>query len=170
MMRRKIFFLGTIFTLLFACNDGDLEVETISFENSDLLSCTSDISAEFLFKYNGKQAMILELPSEVLKNEADTLVGTIPSSYKLFYRNFNETVSTAYFCSTYPPASPAVVSQFEATGGTVTIITKPIYSESTNELLRYDHLISIKDLVILNSDGAKIVDSDFVFGTYQTTE
>ncbi len=168
-MKRKIFLLGLIFSsFLIACNDGDLEVETISFDNSDVLSCTSDTTATFLFKYNSQQALILELPKGILTNSENSLTGTIANNYKLYYRTFSSAVSTSYFCGSYPPTSPSVTSQYEATGGTISIVTKPIYSETTQELLRYDHLITISDLVILNSDGNKIVDSNFVFGTYQT--
>jgi hypothetical protein cdiviTM7_00711 len=35
-------------------------------------------------------------------------------------------------------------------------------------LLRYDHLIRINDLVLINRQGNKVVDSNFIFGTYQT--
>ncbi len=168
-MKRKIVFLSCILVLFFiACDDGDLEVETISFDNSDVLSCTSDTTATFLFKYSSQQALILELPSGVLTNSEKTATGTISSDYKLYYRTFSDAVSTSYFCGNYPPVSPSVTSQYEATGGTVSIVTKPIYNETTQELLRYDHLITISDLVILNSDGNKLVDSNFIFGTYQT--
>lgn len=170
-MKRKILFLGFILSLfLIACNDGDLSVETISFDNSDVLSCTSDTTATFLFKYNSQQALILELPNGVLKNSENTVSGTISSNYKLYYRTFSGAVSSSYFCGTYPPTSPSVVSQFEATGGSISIVTKPIYDENTQALLRYDHLITITDLVILNSEGNKLVDSNFIFGTYRTTK
>lgn len=168
-MKGKAIFLSFIFALsLIACNDGDLEVETISFENSDVLSCTSDTTATFLFKYNSKQALILELPKGVLKNSENTVSGIISNDYKLYYRTFSDAVNTSYFCGSYPPSSPSVTSQFEATGGKISIITKPILNETTQELLRYDHLITITDLVILNSEGNKLVDSNFIFGTYQT--
>lgn len=168
-MIRKVFFLGFIFVLcIIACNDGDLEVETITFDNSNVSSCTSDTTATFLFKYNSKQALILELPKGILKNEENTVTGTVSQDYKLYYRTFNEAVNASYFCGNYPPVSPSVVSQFEATGGKISIVTKPILNETTQELLRYDHLITITDLVILNSEGNKLVDSNFVFGTYQT--
>lgn len=169
-MNKKIIifaFLIAIFTI--ACNDGDLEVETISFENNDVLSCkTNDTTATFLFKVNQKQALILKLPTNVLENKAKTITGAIPSSYKVVYRTYSDNVSSSYFCSDYPPAQPTVVSEVQATGGTVSITTQAIYDENTHQLLRYDHLIRISDLVLVNSKGNKLVDSNFIFGTYQT--
>lgn len=167
-MKRKLLLIGILSSLLFGCNDGDLAIERISFDNLNVMSCTRDISATFLFKYNNSQALILTLPNDVLKNEENTIKGSISTDYKLFYRTFNASVSNDYFCGVYPPASPSVVSQIEATGGDITITTKPIYDERTNELLRYDHIISIKNLVLMSSEGVKIMDSDFNFGTYQT--
>lgn len=168
-MKRKILFLSFVLVLsLIACNDGDLEVETISFDNSDVLSCTSDTTATFLFKYNSKQALVLELPKGILRNSANLVTGDISVNYKMYYRTFTDAVNTSYFCGNYPPVSPLVVSQFEATGGKISINTKPIYNETTQEVLRYDHQITITDLVILNSEGNKLVDSNFIFGTYQT--
>ena len=150
-MNKKIIifaFLIAIFTI--ACNDGDLEVETISFENNDVLSCkANDTTATFLFKVNQKQALILKLPTNVLENKAKTITGAIPSSYKVVYRTYSDNVSSSYFCSDYPP-------------------TQAIYDENTHQLLRYDHLIRISDLVLVNSKGNKLVDSNFIFGTYQT--
>lgn len=168
-MKRKLLLIGFLSFLFLGCNDGDLAIEKISFDNSDVLSCSRNVSANFLFKYNNSQALILTLPNNVLKNEENTVKGSISTDYKLFYRTFNTSVNNAYFCGDYPPASPSVVSQIEATGGDITIATKPIYDEKTKELLRYDHIISIKNLVLMNSEGVKIIDSDFNFGTYQTT-
>ncbi|MDO5105380.1 hypothetical protein [Capnocytophaga sp.] len=169
MTKRSNTFITLIFALLIvACNDGNLGVETIRFDNSDVLSCKSDTTATFLFKYNAQQALILELPKDVLENKEKSVTGKIASDYKMYYRTFSEAVNTSYFCADYPPTMPSVVSQFQATGGNISIVTKPIYNETTQELLRYDHLITITDLVILNADGNKIVDSDFIFGTYKT--
>ncbi|AEK23263.1 hypothetical protein [Capnocytophaga canimorsus] len=154
--------------LLSACDDGDLEIETISFDNLNVSSCTNDVTATFLFKSTGKQALILDLPQDVIKNEAGIYTGEIPTNFKLFYRNFNEAVNTAYFCANYPPASPWVISQLSATGGKVKIVTKAIRNESDNQIIRYDHLITISELVIKNNDGSKLIDSEFIFGTYQT--
>ncbi|WGU67832.1 hypothetical protein QIU18_03400 [Capnocytophaga canimorsus] len=33
--------------LLSACDDGDLEIETISFDNLNVSSCTNDVTATF---------------------------------------------------------------------------------------------------------------------------
>ena len=154
-----------------ACNDGDVEVESISFENSDVLSCrANDTAVDFLYKYNQKQALYLTIPAGVLENKEKTVTGTIPNNYKLYYRTFSDVVSSSYFCNTIYPASPQITFNSEATGGTVTIATRPIYNENTGALLRYDHQITISNLVLLKEDGNKLVESNLVFGTYQTNK
>ena len=131
-MNRKILLFAFIIGLFaMACNDGEVEVESISFENSDVLSC---------------------------------------NNYKLYYRTFSDVVSSSYFCNTIYPASPQITFNSEATGGTVTIATRPIYNENTGALLRYDHQITISNLVLLKEDGNKLVESNLVFGTYQTNK
>ena len=171
-MNRKILLFAFIIGLFaIACNDGDLEVENISFENSDVLSCkANDTAVNFLFKYSQKQALILILPTRVLENKEKTVTGTIPSNFKLYYRTFNDVVTSNYFCNIIAPASPQVTFASEATGGTVTINTRPIYNENTGALLRYDHQITIDNLVLLNQDQNKIVNSNYIFGTYQTNK
>ena len=74
-MNRKILLFAFIIGLFaIACNDGDLEVENISFENSDVLSCkANDTAVNFLFKYSQKQALILILPTRVLENKLQEL-------------------------------------------------------------------------------------------------
>ena len=171
-MNRKILLFAFIIGLFaMACNDGDMEVESISFENSDVLSCrANDTAVDFLYKYNQKQALYLTITAGVLENKEKTVTGTIPNNYKLYYRTFSDVVSSSYFCNTIYPASPQITFNSEATGGTVTIATRPIYNENTGALLRYDHQITISNLVLLKEDGNKLVESNLVFGTYQTNK
>ena len=152
-MNRKILLFAFIIGLFaMACNDGDMEVESISFENSDVLSCrANDTAVDFLYKYNQKQALYLTIPAGVLENKEKTVTGTIPNNYKLYYRTFSDVVSSSYFCNTIYPA-------------------RPIYNENTGALLRYDHQITISNLVLLKEDGNKLVESNLVFGTYQTNK
>ena len=167
---KLLLFVWVLGLLLVACNDGDLEVEKITFDNTDLHARTdNDINATVLFKTNGKQALILEMPAGVLKYQEGTVTGTIPNPYKLYYRTFNGDVGTDYFRATVPPATPITTSNIEATGGEVTIVSKAIYNEtSPRRLLRYDHQITISNLVIVNADGNKVIDSNYILGTYQT--
>ncbi|HAI40703.1 MAG TPA: hypothetical protein DCM40_22700, partial [Maribacter sp.] len=61
--------------LFFGCNDGDLQIETVDFDSIETVQSCNTISAStenVLFKINGDEALVLTLPSGLLKNEAST--------------------------------------------------------------------------------------------------
>ncbi len=64
----KYFFLALCSLALFACSDGDLQIETIDFDSVSLQYCTAPVttSKNILFKINDNEALILELQSGVL--------------------------------------------------------------------------------------------------------
>lgn len=159
-------FVG-FFSIFFSCNDGDLTIETVSFTGQEAYSCTSDLTTDFVFKTQGKEAVILMFPRQILENVEQNLTGNIPQDFKFYYRSFDNSVSSSYFCSTPPLTSPKVISEISALGGKVNIETKKILDNQGN-VLRYNHQITIKDLVIKNEKGEQLIDSNFIFGTYQT--
>lgn len=165
-MVRNFLFSFFFVLCLASCDDGDIEFETIDFSSSKVSSCVNDTTTTFLYKVQGKQALILTLPKDALQNKVDTLTGIIPTQYKLLFRSFDGNVSNNYFCHDLPPANPKVVSQIAAMGGTVSIIT--IEQKEKTDTKKYHHLISIKDLVLINSKGEKLIDSKFDFGTFIT--
>ena len=92
----------------------------------------------------------------------------IPTNSKLIYRLFNEDISNSYFCSSIPPSSPAVISEMEATGGTVQITTTAV-TNTEGEVTSYTHLIVIIDLVLTNEQGESIVNPILNYGSFSTT-
>ena len=156
-MKRTFPIISLLLILLIACNDGNYTVERITFTSSEATSCTRDTTATFLYKTQGKEALILQFSAGTLKNQVDSITGNIGNNYKLFYRTFDEAPSQSYFCSSPPATSPKVLSQIEAQGGTVIIVT------------RYNHLVRIKDLLLTNDNGERLIEQNFNFGSYQTT-
>ena len=104
-----------------------------------------------------------------MKNQEGTITGSIPTNFKLYYRIFDSAPSRTYFCTTPPASSPRVTSEIQAQGGSVEITTKAT-QDTQNNTTKYTHIIRIKDLLITNSDGERLIESNFNFGTYQTTE
>lgn len=153
--------------LLSACSDGDLQVETIDFTAISIQSCSED--NQLFFKISGDEAIILEASENLIVNEVtdpgDPRTSAIPGSSQFSYRFFSANVNNAYFCSNLPPTTPIVNDELEATAGTVSVITEEI---TENEVTRYQHTISIQGLVLLNSNGERIIDTDFEFGTIST--
>lgn len=158
-------FILLIFSTLIACNDGNLTIESISFEGTNAYSCAGNTQPNFLYKTQGSQALILSFDSRELPEKEGVTIGEIPTKFKLIYRNFDGSPSQNYFCTTPPSSSPKVLSEIEAKGGNVKITTKKTISSNGNE--KINHLITIEDLVIFNNNGEQLIDSNFIFGNYQ---
>ena len=148
-----------IFILCFfsSCDDGDLIIETIDFNDTSITFCesTTTVNSTLFFKLNTAEALILELQS------------AIPGQSLLTYRTFSDNVSKNYFCDAVPPITPTVVEEFEGQGGEVFITT--VQSESDTTI--YEHKIELSGISLVNSEGLRITDliiNDF--GTITTKE
>ncbi|SFR81075.1 hypothetical protein [Maribacter stanieri] len=155
--------------LFFACNDGDLQIETVDFDSIETVqSCdTVSVSTEnVLFKINGDEALIVTLPSGLLKNEVSTteLTSAVPGSSQISYRIFSETVTSTYFCDSPPPLTPTVLEEIEAEGGSIIITT------TTEDSITFTHTIQLSGITFLNENGSRITDLQVSeFGTVTTT-
>jgi len=154
-----------------ACNDGDLQIESIDFDSVSIETCESAIttSSTVFFKINGDEALILELQSGLLQNEVsqDTIVSTIPGQSSLIYRLFDGAVSNNYFCDAIPLTTPEVLEEIEATNGEVLISTSQNVSDST----MFEHTILFRNVTLINEQGERITDISInEFGTITTTQ
>lgn len=154
--------------LIVGCDDGDLQIETLDFDDTSVQSCSPlTTSTRVFFKINQDEALILQLASGLLRNEVstDTIQSPISTSgSQLFYRVFSETVNSSYFCSLFPPVEPNVLEQISAQGGQVLITTTAVDS------LEFLHNIKLQGLVLENSLGEQIIDQTVSdFGTVTTT-
>ena len=141
--------------LILSCNDGDLQVETLDFDNIEAQHCgTLSTGTELFFKINNNEALILTLQSGVLKNKAtvEDIKSTVPSQSKLIYRSFSDKVTTNYFCDTIPLVSPTVQEEIEATKGSVVI--KTVASDNGS----FVHTIKLSNITLLKDDGTRITD------------
>ncbi len=159
------------FLILLSCDDGDLQIETIDFNSADIEFCETitDLNSTFFFKLNPNEALILELQSGILKNEASdgAISSSVPSQSQVSYRTFSDDVSKNYFCDQVPPATPVVIEEILAEGGEVLVTT--IQSESDTTI--YEHTIELLDISLVNSKGERITNLSIdQFGTIITVE
>lgn len=160
-----------LFVILYSCDDGDLQIETIDFDSASIQSCDA-VSAEspnVLFKLNTSEALILELPNGAINNEETdgTVAFTVTStgSTKATYRTFSDNVSTDYFCSNIPPAEPTVVEEIIAESGEVFITTT-----LNEDGVTYEHEIQLSTISFVTSDDTRITNLSIDnFGTVTTT-
>ena len=153
-MNKKILLLSLLF--FFSCNDGDLQIETIDFNGVSIDFCEliTDTSSTFFFKLNPTEALILQLQNGILKNEASNgaITSEVPGQSQVTYRIFDGDVSANYFCDELRPATPLVVEEIPAGGGSVLVTTV----QSETDTLAFEHTIELKDISFVNSKGERI--------------
>ena len=153
---KKMLFFSTL-VLLLSCDDGDLQIETIDFDSVDPQTCeTATVDTKIFFKINDDEALILELESGKLLNEASTeeIESTIGSGSKLTYRLFSESVSSTYFCSDLPETTPSVTSEIQAESGTVFINTVGVDTDTVT----FVHTIQLSDVSFVTDTDSRITD------------
>ena len=154
-----------------ACSDGDIDIDVIDFDSASLQFCESQttVNSSIFFKINNDEALILELQSGLLQNQAttDTIRSTIPSQSNLIYRFFNDDVSKSYFCDEIPPATPSVVEEILAEAGEVLITT----IRSAIDTTLYEHTLKLSGVTLVNSKGERITNTQIEdFGTITTQQ
>jgi len=166
---RRLFYLILCISLI-ACDDGDLQIETIDFDSVTIQTCdiVTPTSNNLLFKLNSTEALILELPFGAINNAVTDgaleydLAST--NTARVTYRSFSDTVSSDYFCSTIPITSPTVIDEVTAEGGSIFITT--VLSEDS---LSYEHTIELSGISFVTSENERITDLSINnFGTVVT--
>ena len=163
-----------VFTLLLnGCDDGDLTLETISFEDAATESCTTK---NIIYKLKDKESLLLEIPESSFKNEpslADTpTIIDISATNRVVYRFYDGTVSSSTICESIPPATPVVTDQWTATDGKIQIFTTAVKTTNTTDnstkITGYNHNIVFKNITFAKSSGTQVYET-FAFGDYVTS-
>lgn len=158
-------FLG----LFLSCDDGDLQIETLNFDDSAIDFCgTVTTGSQVFFKINGDEALILTLEEGILKNEVSdgNIESAIPGNSQITYRIFSANVSNSYFCGNIPPTTPTVIDEIGAIDGVVLVNTILLEDGVT-----YQHTIQLSEISLVNDDGSRITDLSINdFGVVTTTE
>ena len=165
---KKYLLLGSLF-LLFACDDGDLQIETVDFDSIDEIEFCDEITANVenvVLKINDDEALILTLSSSLIQNAVTTTdrESTVPSGSQVTYRIFSETVTSSYFCDSPPPVTPTVSEEIEAESGSILVTTT-----TENDTL-FTHTIQLSGISFLNENGSRITDLQInEFGSITTS-
>ncbi len=154
---------------LAACSSGDLEIETIDFEEVAIQNCgTVTTATELFFKIDNSEALILQLESGLLENAnpEGSIESTLPGGSQLTYRLFDDNVSSSYFCGEIPPATPIVLQEVEAEAGSVLITTIQDAADTT----LFTHEIRLSGVSFITSTGERLTNiSVEEFGTVTTS-
>jgi len=165
-MIRKLFLAVLLLSLFISCSDGDITIQSISFNEIGIESCTQTTETTLLFKINDTESLALQLPEGLLKNSVSeqTIQTSIPNQTTLNYRIFSEGISASYYCSVLPEIGVNVVKDANATAGTVFINTS--LSEDGNN---FKHEIQLSGVSFIDQDGKRITDVNLNdFGVFTT--
>jgi len=181
---KKILLLFVCSFAFFSCDDGDLTLEEIDFNSTaDIDACTTGTSIEagvtLLFKINGDETLILEIPDDLIVNEVtateviDDVVTPIPreealnSSAFCYYRSFDDTITSAYFCDELP-SDTNIALEYTAVSGTVQVTTVEAFDEDNN-IIGYDHTINLALVVFTGTNGQDVRYDLFEYGEITTS-
>lgn len=169
---KNIWGLLVFILLLNGCDDGDLTVETINFDDVAINECeTNDI----LYKINTNEVLILLIPED--QNPYENVSGVteypVNSQNQVRYRLYNGPVGSDNICATIQPGTPQISEEWIATAGTIVVTTSPVYSvpdvtTGATKILKYNHNIVFKNLIFQRPDGNQVYD-EMIFGDYLTT-
>lgn len=170
---KRFFGLLLLVLSLNGCDDGDLILETIDFDDATTLSCSTN---NVLYRLNEKEALLLEIPKSIFQNEPtpvnEPIEISIGGDNRVIYRFYNGVVATDNICETIPPATPSVVDQWTATGGTIQIYTTSVKTTNTTtnstKITGYNHNIVFKNITFSKTNGTQVYEN-FTFGNYVTT-
>ena len=170
---KRVFSVLLLVLLLNGCDDGDLTLETIDFEDATTQSCSTN---DIIYKLKEKEALLFEIPESSFENEptapdSPTIIDIDNSTYRVVYRFYNGTVATDNICNTIPPALPSVTDQWTATSGKIQIITTAVKTTNTTEnstrISGYNHNIVFKNITFDKGNGTQVYET-FPFGDYVT--
>lgn len=170
---KRVFSLLVFVLLLNGCDDGNLTLETIDFEDAPTLSCNTN---NIIYKLKEKEALLLEIPKTIFKNEptvpeTPTVIDIDNSTYRVVYRFYNGTVAADNICNTIAPATPIVTDQWTATSGKIEITTTTITATGTipgsTVITGYNHHIVFKNITFDKGNGTQVYET-FPFGDYIT--
>jgi hypothetical protein len=156
------------------CDDGNLSLETINFDDVATLNCTDN---NIIYKLKEKEALLLEIPKTTFVNNP-TVPGTPTeveinnTTNRVVYRFYNGTVVADNICNTIPPATPIVTDQWTATSGkieiTTTTITQAGSIAGSTVITGYNHNIAFSNITFAKTSGNQVYKT-FPFGDYITS-
>ena len=167
--------------LLFAlflngCDDGDLTVDEIDFEDVTTSQACDATTNALIYKLKSQEALLLQMPEGAILNDPGTITYTIDSKglgqYRVVYRAYDGTVATANICGTIPPSTPKVTEEWYGNDGIIEIETTQKEVQNTTDdgtrITGYSHSIIFRNITFVKPSGNQ-TEAKFVFGSYDTT-
>ena len=157
-MKKFVAFI-VLLVFIISCNDGNIAVQDISFDNVIGSNC-----GNLSYKIKGNEVLIIKFADinkayildQTLKDIP--IVLTIDANNPITYRVYNSVPTDANFCGNQvPPAQPIVVEEWTATSGTIEITTT--ISKTTNTttnattITGYNNFVQLKNITFNKPNG-----------------
>ncbi|MBF7093116.1 hypothetical protein IUY40_16415 [Flavobacterium sp. ALJ2] len=178
---KKIISIALFALLLNGCDDGDISVDSIEFQDILPSICPDNNStSSLIFKLKEQESLLLYLPKEVFAGEPSVGTPLVPkkysidlTKYRVIYRAYNGKVTLNNMCDVIPPATPNVIEEWVATSGIIEIITRanktpPDEANGSTRIKGYTYSIIFKDITFNKPSGPQTYES-FPFGDYVAT-
>nr|WP_315203322.1 hypothetical protein [uncultured Flavobacterium sp.] len=162
-----------------ACDDGDLIVDTINFD--EVATSTCGEANNLLFKLKDSESLILNLPDDVFEEtfkeeptEVDEPIKLdISSTNQVVYNFYDGKVASTNICDLIPPANPNVKTQWKASSGVIEVRTEIVKTlnetDNSTKITGYKHNIIFTNITFTKVDGTTQFYDDFSFGDYLKT-
>lgn len=166
--------------LLNGCDDGDLTVDSVDFENITPQTCDQTTNT-LIYKLKPQEALLLQLPPGSIINDPTLKDAPViynidnngNGSYRYLYRAYDGAVATANICNIIPPKTPNVTQEWLAIGGVIEIATKQVeetdLTTGSSKVTGYVHSINLKNVTYLKPGDIKQVMPEIAFGDLKTT-
>ena len=170
----KRFFLGilaVVFTFS-ACDDGDLVVETIDFDEVQTSTCPDN---DLLFKLKESESLILNIPADkfVQDETVDPIKINIDPTNQVVYNFYDGKVGSEKICNLLDPGKPNINTQWNAASGVIEITTEVQKSvnetEKSTRITGYKNTIVFKNITFKKEDNTTQFYDVFSFGDYVQT-
>lgn len=149
----RLFFILFLSFFLKGCNDGDVIVTDLDFENVDLKTCGT-IGNYIFYKENSQvfQSLSLRLGTTdtLYKTEGTKTYELSGATNFVNYRSYDGLLGNNYFCSSIPPTSPKVQSDYLAVSGTAQVIVT--FDEEQTPIVKNVQII-LKNLVLISGNN-----------------
>ena len=159
-MKKLIVLVASVF-MLQACDDGDITLESFNFDTVNIQECTTN---NLIFKINRDEMLLINIPESSFANvetpDGSPAIITLDSDDQIIYRIYSGDVTATSICDLIPPASPIVNQEWNATGGTIEIVTDKLFAADGVTQTGFTHNIRF---VNVNFSGAS---NSFSFTAY----
>lgn len=159
--------------LLNGCDDGDLTVDTIDFDNVTAASCDPTTNT-LIYKLKTQESLLLQLPqANGIVNDPNVYIYDIDNNqYRVVYRAYDGKVETTNICGAIPPRTPNVTEEWLGKTGKIVITTTQIATDpdvnGATRINGYNHNIVFQNITFAKPAGDQ-VEAEFPFGDYKTT-